>query len=58
MSGSNEADPVAEGRRAAATKGETISNPYPKGTEEHAKWLEGYENALAAEEDDLPSDFA
>ena len=58
MSGSNGADPAAEGRRAAATKGETVSNPYPKGTEEHAKWLEGYENGLAAEEDDLPSDFA
>lgn len=58
MSGSNGADPTAEGRRAAATKGETVSNPYPKGTEEHARWLEGYESALAAEEDDLPSDFA
>ncbi len=55
MSGS---DPKAEGRRAAADKGETTSNPYPKGTEEHAKWLEGYESALAAEDDDLPSDFA
>ena len=58
MSGSDHSDPAAEGRRAAADKGETKSNPYPKGTEEHAKWLEGYENALAAEEDDLPSDFA
>ncbi len=58
MSEANGAGPVAEGRRAAATKGETISNPYPKGTEEHDKWLEGYESALAAEEDDLPSDFA
>ena len=55
MSGS---DPKAEGRRAAADHGETTSNPYPKGTEEHAKWLEGYESALAAEDDDLPSDFA
>ncbi len=58
MSGPDRADPVAEGMRAAATKEETVSNPYPKGTEEHAKWLEGYESALAAEEDDLPSDFA
>ncbi len=58
MSESNGADPVAEGRRAAATTGETVSNPYPKGTEEHGKWLEGYENGLAAEEGDLPSDFA
>lgn len=58
MSGSNGTDPVVEGKRAAATKGETVSNPYPKGTEEHAKWLEGYENGLTAEEDDLPSDFA
>ena len=55
MSGS---DPKAEGRRAAADQGGTTSNPYPKGTEEHAKWLEGYESALAAEDDDLPSDFA
>ncbi len=55
MSGS---DPKAEGRRAAASKGETVSNPYPKGTEEHAQWLEGYESAVAAEEGDLPSDFA
>lgn len=58
MSESNGSDPVAEGRRAAANTGETMSNPYPKGTEEHAKWLEGYENGLASEEDDLPSDFA
>ncbi len=58
MSGSNEADPTAEGRRAAATNGETVSNPYPKGTEEHAKWLEGYESAVTAEEDGLPSDLA
>ena len=55
MSGS---DPKAEGRRAAADQGETTSNPYPEGTEEHAKWLEGYESALAAEDDGLPSDFA
>lgn len=58
MSGSNGADPMAEGRRAAAATGETISNPYPKGTEEHAKWLEGYESAVVAEEDGLPSDLA
>jgi len=58
MSGPDRADPTAEGRRAAADKGETTSNPYPKGTKEHAKWLEGYESALAAEDDDLPSDFA
>lgn len=58
MSGPDRADPAAEGRHAAAKEGETTSNPYPKGTEEHAKWLEGYESALAAEDDDLPSDFA
>lgn len=58
MSGPDRADPAAEGRRAAANQGETMSNPYPKGTEEHAKWLEGYENALDAEDDGLPSDLA
>ncbi len=58
MSGPDRPDPAAEGRRAAASKGETISNPYPKGTEAHAQWLEGYESALEAEEDDMPSDFA
>jgi hypothetical protein len=58
MSGPDRADPMAEGRRAAASQGETMSNPYPKGTEEHAKWLEGYESALVAEDDGTPSDFA
>lgn len=58
MSGSDHADPAAEGRRAAANTGETMSNPYPEGTEEHAKWLEGYESALDAEDDGMPSDFA
>ena len=57
MSGANGSGPYAEGRRAAASQGETVSNPYPQGTEEHAKWLEGYESALDAEEG-LPSDFA
>lgn len=56
MSGPDQADPAAEGRRAAASQGETLSNPYPKGTEEHAKWLEGYESALDAEDDGMPSD--
>ena len=55
MSGS---DPKAEGRRAAADQGETTSNPYPKGTEDHAKWLEGYEDALDAEDDGMASDIA
>ncbi len=58
MSGSTRPDPVAEGRRAAVNDGTTSSNPYPKGTEEHAKWLEGYEDALVAEDDGMASDFA
>ena len=58
MGGPDGADPIAEGRRAAASQGETLSNPYPKGTDEHAKWLEGYESALAAEDDGMPSDPA
>lgn len=58
MSGADRSDPMAEGRHAAASQGETISNPYPKGTEEHAKWLEGYESVLDAESDGLPSDLA
>ncbi len=57
MSGPNP-DPVAEGRLAASTRGPTISNPYPKGTEAHDKWLEGYEDALDAEDDGMASDIA
>ncbi len=51
-------DPTAEGRLAASNRGVTTSNPYPHDTEEHAKWLEGYEDALNAEDDGMPSDFA
>lgn len=51
-------DPLAEGRQAAASHGTTISNPYPAGTDAHAKWLEGYEDALDAEDDGMPSDIA
>lgn len=58
MSGPDRADPTAEGRHAAANTAGTTSNPYPQGTDEHAKWLEGYEGALAAEDDGMPSDFA
>ncbi len=58
MSGPNPSDPTAEGRLAASNGGVTTSNPYPKDTEEHAKWLEGYEDALDAEDDGMASDFA
>jgi hypothetical protein len=58
MSEPKHPDPVAEGRLAASSLGATISNPYPKGTEEHAKWLEGYEGALDAEDDGMGSDLA
>ncbi len=58
MSGSDRPDPIAEGKLAATTRGATTSNPYPKDTEEHAKWLEGYEDALDAEDDGMPSDLA
>lgn len=58
MSGPDRADPAAEGRRAAASQREAVSNPYPKGTDEHAKWLEGYEDAVEAEDDGMPSDLA
>ncbi len=51
-------DPAAEGRLAATTRGVTISNPYPKGTQEHVKWLEGYDDALEAQDDGMPSDIA
>ena len=58
MSEPKHPDPFAEGRLAAASQGMTISNPYPKDTDEHAKWLEGYEDALDAEDDGLGSDLA
>ena len=60
MSGSKLPDPLAEGELAAASGGVTTSNPYPAGTEEHAKWLEGYEAAVEADlrEDGVASDFA
>jgi len=50
--------PMAEGKLAATNGGATASNPYPKDTEEHAKWLEGYQDALDAEDDGMASDFA
>ena len=58
MSDPKHPDPVAEGSLAASTRGVTISNPYPKGTPEHVKWLEGYEDALDAEDDGMASDIA
>jgi len=58
MSGSNLPDPRAEGKLAASNQGATTSNPYPKDAEEHAKWLEGYEDALDTEDDGMASDFA
>ncbi len=58
MSDPKRPDPMAEGKLAASKRGVTTSNPYPSGTEEHAKWLEGYEDALDAEDDGMTSDFA
>lgn len=58
MSGTERPDPAAEGRQAATSGGATASKPYPKYTEEHAKWLEGYEDAIDAEDDGMASDFA
>jgi len=58
MSEPKQPDPVAEGRLAASSQGTTTSNPYPKDTEEHAKWLEGYEDTLEAEDDGMGSDLA
>ncbi len=49
---------MAEGKLAASNRGATTSNPYPKDTAEHAKWLEGYEDTLDAEDDGLGSDLA
>ena len=57
MSGPSTPDPRTEGEKAA-TGGATASNPYPAGTEDHARWLEGYESAVDADEDEAPSDFA
>ena len=58
MSGPGTPDPRAEGERAASGGGATESNPYPAGTEEHAKWREGYEGAVDADEGEAPADFA
>ncbi len=58
MSEPDRPDPTAEGRLAASSGGATESNPYPKDTEEHSKWLEGYEDAIDAEDDGMASDFA
>ena len=60
MSGSKRPNPLAEGELAGASGGVTMSNPYPAGTEEHAKWLEGYESAVEADakQDGVASDFA
>ncbi len=58
MSGPDRPDPTAEGRLAASSGGATESNPYPKDTEEHSEWLEGYEDAIDAEDDGMASDFA
>lgn len=49
---------MAEGKLAASNRGVTMSNPYPNDTEEHAKWLTGYQDALDAEDDGMASDFA
>ena len=51
-------DPVSEGKLAASNVGITTSNPYPPDTDEHVKWLEGYQDALDTEDDGMPSDFA
>ena len=58
MSGPGTPDPRAEGEQAATGGGATASNPYPVGTQEHAEWLEGYESAVDADEDEMPADFA
>ena len=58
MSEQNSPDPIAEGKLAATSGGVTASNPYPQGTQEHAQWLDGYQDALDTEDDGLPSDFA
>jgi len=58
MDGPKPPDAMAEGRLAASGHGLTASNPYPKGTDEHAQWLEGYEDALEAEDDGIGSDLA
>jgi hypothetical protein len=58
MSDPKRPDPMAEGKLAASNRGVTMSNPYPNDTEEHAKWLTGYQDALDAEDDGMASDFA
>lgn len=58
MSGTERPDPMAEGKLAASNHGETMSNPYPADTEEHARWLAGYQDTLDAEDDGMASDFA
>ena len=58
MSDPKRPDPTTEGKLAASNRGETVSNPYPKDTEEHAQWLAGYQDALDAEDDGMASDFA
>ncbi len=58
MSEANRPDPAAEGRLAASSGGVTTSNPYPIDTEEHARWLEGYNDAVDAADDAVESDFA
>ena len=57
MSDPKSPDPLAEGRLAASST-VTVSNPYPAGSPEHALWLQGYEDAVGAEDDGLPSDMA
>ena len=57
MSDPKSPDPLAEGRLAASST-VTVSNPYPAGSPEHALWLQGYEDAVEAEDDGLPSDMA
>ena len=58
MSEANSPDPKVEGRLAATSGGVTPSNPYPADTEEHARWLEGYSDAIDAADDAVASDFA
>jgi hypothetical protein len=57
LSRPNLPDPTAKGKLAASNSKVTTSNPYPTGTKEHAKWLDGYKDALDTE-DGMASDFA
>jgi len=58
MSETNVLTPFDKGKIAVSAGEQKTANPYPSGTEEHDKWIEGYDFIIVGDDLGESLDFA